>query len=128
MTVPNGAPAWCPQRGVGIARSLVYSVAPRMSLTRSVAILLATVTLLSTSGVAYAASSRLTPTPPTGFSSTPAKSKSEPPTSIPATSTSARPTGAIPRTGSDLRLELLVALLLIVVGAILRSRLTVGRT
>ena len=132
MTVSNGAQTWCAERRAGIARSLVYSFDPRMSLTRPVAILVATVTLVSTSGVACAASSKLTLTPPPGLSAGPAKPKIAPRPSSPASSTSvsttsASTTSAIPRTGSDLRLELLVAVLLVLVGALLRPRRLLGR-
>jgi hypothetical protein len=98
-----------------------------MSLTRPVAILLATVTLLSAADVACAASSKLTPTPPAGLSSGPSKPKPAPRPAIPTSSSSARATGAIPRTGTDLRLELVVAVLLIVAGAVLRARRLPGR-
>jgi hypothetical protein len=90
-----------------------------MSLTRRALTLLATGALLP-AGSASAAMSTLTPSPPPTFSE-PSSSSISGTTTTAETSTTAG-SGAIPRTGSDLPEELLVAGTLIAAGAVLRLR------
>jgi LPXTG-motif cell wall-anchored protein len=114
-------------------RLLLYSSAPPMALLRPTVILLACLALLASAGVADAAS-RLTPTPPVSLPATsspgpsaaapaPAPSASPAPSSAPAPSSSpASGSTALPRTGDDLTLQLLLAAGLVLAGGALRIR------
>jgi hypothetical protein len=98
-----------------------------MSFHRPAVILLTTVALLCPGAAAWAASSTLTPAPPVALTQPTATPSPAPQPSVPSATTGPRPAVTIPRTGSDLPLEVLVAMLLITAGAILRTRRPVGR-
>jgi LPXTG-motif cell wall-anchored protein len=93
-----------------------------MSLTRPAAIVLAALALLLAAGGASAASSTLTPTPPVTLALEPSK-----PAPAGNGTTHANTAGALPRTGSNLPLELLVGAVLVATGATLRTRRPAGR-
>ncbi len=85
-----------------------------MALLRPTVILLACLALLASSGVAEAAS-RLTATPPVPL---PSSSVTAPATGTASSSAST----ALPRTGNDLPLELVLAAALVLTGGLLRVR------
>ncbi len=97
-----------------------------MSRTRPAVIMLTTVALLSAGGEAWAASPTLTSMPPVTLTQGTATSNPAPQASVPVRATGDQATGAIPRTGSDLPLEMLVAVVVIAAGGVLRTRLPAG--
>lgn len=97
-----------------------------MSLTRPAVIMLTTVAPLSAGSEAWAASPTLTPMPPAMLTQGTAAPSPAPQPSVAGRTTGEQATGAIPRTGSDLPLEMLVAALVFAAGGVLRTRLPAG--
>jgi hypothetical protein len=96
-----------------------------MPITRSAAILVVVFTLLGLAGPAGAATSRLTATPPVTLS---APSPTPRPVPVTPAAGSTTPTGpGLPRTGSDIPRELLLAAALLAAGGILRVRRSTDR-